>query len=158
MTTPVPPRLQDLRGEDLATLHADGVAPDPRELHGVLDGVVLGGALDHPALRPLRLWRGKVVDEHVAGRPVTGRNRIGLGPGEVRRFTFEARAATSLFSEREVVRLDHDRPGNPAAVRRFHDELVRIEPGLFLATSPHRASLDPASPLRFLCHFALATR
>ena len=45
-----------------------------------------------------------------------------------------------------------DHASNPPYVRRFHDELVEIEDGLYLATSHHRNGDD----LRYLCHFALA--
>ena len=37
-----------------------------------------------------------------------------------------------------MIFLDHDDPGNPASVRRFHDELVAIDDGLYLATSHYR--------------------
>jgi len=83
---------------------------------------------------------------------VSGLNRLGFGPLETRRYSFTARLARSLFGDREVIFLDHDIPSNPSRVRRFHDELVRIEDGLYLATSYYRHGDD----LRYLCHFALA--
>ena len=51
-----------------------------------------------------------------------------------------------------MIFLDHDNPSNPERVRRFHDELVRIEDGLYLATSHYRTGDE----LGYLCHFALA--
>lgn len=69
---------------------------------------------------------------------VTGFNRLGVGRLEVNRFQFTARVAQSLFSDREVVFLDHDSANNPGYVRRFHDELVAIDEGLYLATSHYR--------------------
>lgn len=150
MNTEAHGRLESLRGTDLHTLHASGARPDPVDLHGVLDGVVLSGHLSSFGVRSLRVWRGKVFTHHADG--VTGVNRLGLGPLEVRRFAFCARIAPSAFGDREVVFLDHDLPGNPNSVRRFHDELVRIEDGLYLASSHHR---QPDGTLRFLCHFAL---
>ena len=83
---------------------------------------------------------------------MVGLNRLGVGPMEIRRYRFTARVARSLFSDRDVIFLDHDDPGNPASVRRFHDELVAIEEGLYLATSHYRTG----ERLRYLCHFALA--
>lgn len=143
-------RLALLRDADLRQLHAAGVAPDHAELSGVIDGAVLDGGLGRPLVRDLRLWRGKVFER--AGGAVTGMNRLGLGPFEVRRFRFEARVARSLLGDRDVMLLDHDLPGNPSYVRRFHDELVEIDTGLYLATSHHWDDDE----LRFLCHFALA--
>lgn len=102
-------------------------------------------------VQDLRLWRGKVF-EHNKHNAVTGFNRLGVGPLEVKRFQFTARVAQSLFSDREVVFLDHDSANNPGYVRRFHDELVAIDEGLYLATSHYREG----ERLRYLCHFALA--
>lgn len=152
MTKSTVRRMASLRGADLRQLHADGTTPALEELVGVFDGSVLNGQLGRPLVRDLGLWRGKVFD-HSAGT-VTGLNRLGLGPLEVRRFRFAARVAPSLFSDREVVFLDHDLPGNPAYVRRFHDELVKIEDGLYLATSHYRSGDE----LSYLCHFALASQ
>lgn len=145
-------RLASLRGADLSELHAAGTCPRVEDLHGPVDGVVLTGRLGGPLLRRLGLWRGKLFELDQRGS-VTGLNRLGVGPIEIRRFRFTARVAPSLFGDREVVFLDHDRPENPSYVRRFHDELVEIEPGLYLATSHHRRGGE----LEYVCHFALAT-
>ncbi len=153
MRGPTGSRLEPLRGADLRELHANGTCPPLDELHGAMDGAVLTGRLAAPLVRPLRLWRGKVFDPGPDGT-VTGRNRLGFGPLEIRRYRFTARVAPSLFGDREVVFLAHDRPENPARIRRFHDELVEIEPGLYLATSHYRTGED----LRYLCHFALSAR
>jgi hypothetical protein len=143
-------RLKALRGVDLDDLHRSGVCPEPEELAGVLDGAVLTGSLALPGARSLGIWRGKVFDEQEG--EAGGLNRLGFGPIEVRRYRFTARRATSLFSDREVLFLDHVRPENPDRIRRFHDELVRIEPGLYLATSHYRYREE----LRLLAYFALA--
>jgi len=148
-------RLARLHSKDLTGLHRGGTLPTLSDLDGVLEGRVLTGALNHPTLRPLRLWRGKAFDQSADGT-VTGLNRLGAGPVEVSRFRFEARIAASLFSNRDVVVLDHDNDDNPELVRRFHDELICVGEGLFLATSHHRSDLGATPQLRFLCHFALA--
>lgn len=144
-------RLAALRGQDLRALHAQGTVPSLDELRGSIDGAVLNGRLGQPLVRDLRLWRGKVF-ERDTNDAVTGFNRVGIGPLEIGRFQFTARVAQSLFSDREVVFLDHDNANNPGYVRRFHDELVSIDEGLYLATSHYR----DGERLRFLCHFALA--
>lgn len=140
-------RLERLRDQDLGALHAAGVAPDPTALRGVLDGLVLTS----PLMRELRLWRGKVF-ESAADGTVGGLNRIGLGSLEGRRYRFTAYVGPSLFADRDVLLLDHDTAANPPYIRRFHDELVQIEDGLFLATSHYRLKGE----LRFAAYFALA--
>lgn len=151
MSTAPRSRLATLRGQDLRTLHAQGTVPSVDELSGSIEGAVSSGQLGRPLVRDLRLWRGKVF-ERDAHEAFTGFNRLGIGPLEVKRFQFTARVAQSHFSEREVLFLDHDNPKNPGFVRRFHDELVAIDEGLYLATSHYR----DGERLRFLCHFALA--
>lgn len=143
-------RLQALRHADLPLLFAEGTCPEADELTGTIDGAVLTGSLARPGIRTLRPWRGKRFE--ATNGQFGGLNRLGLGPVEVHRFRFTARTATSLFSDRSVLVLDHDHPGNPDWIRRFHDEVVRIEPALFLATSHHRTGDD----LRLLAYFALA--
>ncbi len=150
MSTTPRSRLATLRWQDLRALHAQGTTPSLDELNGTIDGAVLNGQLGRPLVRDLRLWRGKLFERDTHGA-VVGFNRLGLGPIEIKRFQFTARVAQSLFSEREVVFLDHDNANNPGYVRRFHDELVAIEEGLYLATSHYR----DGERLRFLCHFAL---
>lgn len=145
-------RIAALRGTDLAGLHAAGTVPDLSVLDGVMDGAVLTGSLTLPGLRNVGLWRGKVLEQTSHGP--RGVNRLGVGSLELRRFHFAARVDTSHFGDREVVLLDHDNPANPDYVRRFHDELVQVDDGLFLATSHYRV----ADGLRELCYFALSTR
>lgn len=128
--------------------------PDPGQLRGVLDGAVLTGQLAAPGVKALRAWRGKAFDPPTgASKTVSGVNRLGVGPMEFRRFRFTARVGQSSFADRAVVLLDHDQDGNPAWVRRFHDELVEVADGLYLATSHHRAG----DRYRFLAYFALAS-
>lgn len=140
-------QLCDLRAADLGALHRSGSCPTPDQLDGVADGLVL----TTPVLRELRLWRGKVFQTGTDGS-VTGINRLGIGPIEVRRYRFTARVGTSAFADRPVLLLDHDSPRNPPYIRSFHDELVQIADNLFLATSHYRVR----GRLRYLCHFALA--
>jgi hypothetical protein len=140
--------LAALGHKELRDLHERGSCPTLEHFKGVAAGKIL-----HPryANAP-RLWRGKVFD-HVDG-VLGGLNRIGMGPFEFRRYRFVARIATSAFGPRQVVWLDHDRAGNPAWVRRFHDEVVQIAPGLYLASS-HILS---GGRLRYAGYFALDLR
>lgn len=150
-------RLAELARADLRALHREGTLPDLDRLDGVLDGAILNGSFAAPPLKQLRTWRGKVFTREDDGT-IRGRNRLGLGPLEVRRLDFTARVAPSRFDDREVVLLDHEGQGNPMVVQRFHDELVQVDDGVFLATSHHRSDLGPDPVVRYLCHFALVTR
>lgn len=138
--------LSLLSRTELAQLHAHGHCPNPESLHGVADGLILpvGG------LQRLKIWRGKVFHHEAAGL-VGGFNRIGLGPLEFRRYRFRASRARSIFSDRDVLLIDHNLPGNPDWVRRFHDELVEVSPGLYLASSHLRVR----NQLRFMSYFTL---
>ena len=138
-------RLTPLLDADLHSLHRAGWCPLPQRLTGAADGLVLS-----PAAPVARLWRGKVFDSG-PGNTVSGLNRIGLGSIELRRYRFTARTSRSLFADRDVLILDHDRPNNPSYIRRFHDELVQIDAERFLATSHYRVQ----DRWRFLCFFAL---
>lgn len=129
----------------LAALHARGRCPEMAALEGKAEGLIL----DPRWLEPLRAWRGKVFSADRRGK-VVGINRLGIGPFEYHRYRFEARRARSAFSDREVVLLDHDNPGNPGWVRAFHDELVGIGPGLYLCCS----HLKVAGRLRYMSYFA----
>ncbi len=148
-TTPAVPRtLHDLSRLDmpkLRILHEQGTCPDLDQLQGAMPGRVL-----FPRSSVLgRFWRGKIFDgkEGLPG----GMNRVGLGPLELKRYRFVARVGTSQFSDRQVLLLDHDRPENPKWVRIFHDELVQVGPGLYLATSHLRLR----GLLKFVSYFSL---
>ncbi len=140
--------LARLSRSELAEAHRAGACPSPQEFGGVADGLVL----TTPIVRGLRLWRGKTFDANADGS-VTGLNRLGIGGFERRRYRFEARVAPSLFGDREVLYLDHDLPVNPFYIRRFHDELVRVDERTYLATSHYRVG----DRLIHLCYFAVHT-
>lgn len=125
--------------------HALGRCPDPGELNGVADGLIL----DPRWLERLRLWRGKVFTADGKDKS-HGINRLGIGPFEFRRYRFHARKERSAFSDRDIVLLDHDLPENPLWVRIFHDELVEMRPGLYLTCS----HVKLGGRLRYASYFA----
>jgi hypothetical protein len=80
------------------------------------------------ALSPTFLWSGK---NFWAGGGV---NRICV-PGLIGRqelFPFTSSIGPSLFDGWPTLRIDYDRPDNPWFMRRIHDEIRELEPGLFL--------------------------
>ena len=133
----------DLPG--LRDAHARGRCPDPGELDGVAEGLIL----DPAWFERMRLWRGKVFRSEGWGQ-AGGINRLGIGPWEFQRYRFSARKARSAFDNREIVLLDHDRPDNPWWVRAYHDELVEMRPGLYLTCSHLRIR----GRLRYASYFA----
>ncbi|MEN9429183.1 MAG: hypothetical protein RJA86_42 [Pseudomonadota bacterium] len=133
----------DLRG--LRAAHAHGRCPDPGELDGVAEGLIL----DPVWFERLRLWRGKVFHSDGWGQ-ASGINRLGVGSFEFRRYQFNARKQRSAFSDRDIVLLDHNRPDNPWWVRAYHDELVEMRSGLYLTCSHLRIN----GQLRYTSYFA----
>jgi hypothetical protein len=85
------------------------------------------------ALSPTFLWEGKTLaaDSDTQG---SGYNRICLEGvlGRQHLFPFDTRFGTSLFDGKPTIIIDYDRPANPWYMRRIHDEIRELEPGLFL--------------------------
>lgn len=151
-TRHLPPSLEALARLDrqgLRKAHAQGRCPTPGDLDGIAEGLIL----DPAWFGKLRLWRGKVIHSNGPDH-AQGFNRIGSGPFEFRRYRFNALQERSAFSDRDIVRLDHDLKDNPRWVRIFHDELVEIHPGLYLACSHLRLN----EKLHYACYFALDFR
>ena len=81
----------------LKDLHDAGTVPSLSDLDGRANGTVL----TVPAVRELRLWRGKVFSQGPAGQ-VTGYNRLGIAGVERLRYRFDARVGPSRFGVRMV--------------------------------------------------------
>ena len=137
--------LARLDRHGLQAAHRQGRCPNPEELDGVAEGLIL----DPVWFERLRLWRGKAFHAQGDGK-AHGLNRLGIGPIEFRRYSFNARKERSAFSDRDIVRLDHDLPTNPFWVRIFHDELVEMRSGLYLTCSHLRIGIQ----LRYVSYFA----
>ena len=140
---------------ELEGLFARGVAPDP-PLDGRYDGALLhltlGPGADVALQGLLRLWLpwlGKRFDaEAASGENVFDMSAYRAGerltpaayrawwPEDVSsyralRFT-TAVAAGRLDPGVEVLRIDYDLPENPPLLRRVVDELVAVQPGVYL--------------------------
>jgi hypothetical protein len=93
----------------------------------------LARALRGFALSPSFVWEGKTFaahDDH-AGE---GYNRVHLRGvlGHQHVFPFASRFGASLLDGRRTIVIDYDRDDNPWWMRRIHDEIREVEPGLFL--------------------------
>ncbi|MDE2421292.1 MAG: hypothetical protein KGO49_08965 [Gammaproteobacteria bacterium] len=144
----LPDSFEALSALDLRRLrqvHSNGRCPDISDLNGIAEGLIL----DPSWFERMRIWRGKVFQ--LAGQDrISGINRLGIGPFEFRRYRFTARKTRSVFSDRDIILLDHDRSDNPWWVRRYHDELVEMRPGLYLTCSHLRIN----GQLRYVSYFA----
>ncbi len=132
-----------------------GTAPDP-DLNGPYKGELV--ALDvAPGINQFTEWmnaqwfpwKGKFFDAaHANGDNIFTRDSLTLahvyfplyrgykenGAGTYRAFNFQTRIAPGFVDlDRQVLKLDYDLAGNPSlSIRRVLDELVQIEPGLYL--------------------------
>lgn len=137
--------LKSMTKKELESAHVHGRCPDIASLNGMAKGVIL----DPLWFEALHLWRGKIFHLPLNGNP-NGFNRLGIGSFEYLRYRFNATVGKSAFGERDVILLDHDLPENPYWVRLFHDELVEMRKGLYLASS----HVKIGKKLRYISYFA----
>jgi hypothetical protein len=97
-------------------------------------------------------WGGKSfsADRASSGKGV---NRVHL-LGRHQLFPFETRFAPSRIDGRPCILLDYDLPDNPSLIRKIHDEVREVSPGLFLGPAMWKTAAEPA----FVLWFALDTR
>ncbi len=96
-------------------------------------------------------WGGKTF----AGRGPTGTgvNRLHLF-GRHQVFPFHTRIAASAIDGAPCIALDYDLPDNPGVIRKIHDEVRVVSPGLYLGPAMWKTATRPALVL----WFALDTR
>lgn len=68
-------------------------------------------------------WQGK----EFFATSNTGINNFSDG----QRYKFKTYKAKSISSDKQVLKIDYDIPGNPFWIRRIVDELVEVEPGKY---------------------------
>lgn len=144
----LPDHLESLQQMSLSALkdaHDNGSCPALSQLHGIAKGVII----DPLWFKSMHLWRGKVFHSSSTG-VTSGFNRMGIGSFEYLRYRFHAKIGQSAFSDRQVILLDHNLPENPYWVRLFHDELVEMRAGLYLASS----HLKIGNSLKYVSYFA----
>jgi hypothetical protein len=149
---------------ELASRYATGTVP--RSLVA-LDGPLVGRMLAvrwTRAMAPLLrwwasssrfVWAGKTwraLDDQSG----TGINRIQLAGllGQQDLFPFATRFGPSLVDGAPAVILDYSSPKNPPYIRRIHDEVRQVEPGLFLGPAMWKRGTGASTVL----WFALDTR
>lgn len=152
--------------DELAALYRDGTRP--RSLHAV-DGAPKGRMLavrgvDRTPLAPVVralaaspsfLWDGKTFhaqsDDEGEG---INRIRIAGALGRQSLFPFHTRFGASAVDGQPTLVLDYDLPANPPWIRKVHDEIREVAPGLFLGPAMWKGDDGAAMVL----WFALDTR
>ena len=101
-------------------------------------------------------WAGKSFTS-ASTTEGSGVNRVRLG-GTRELFPFATRVDASAVDGRPAIILDYDQPKNPALIRRIHDELREVSPGLFLGPAMWKAGDRKQLLLWFAIDQTQATR
>ncbi len=150
----------------LAAMYAGATsARSMREIEGTPKGRMLAvlGVGRTPLGAPVRafaasrlfVWDGKTFTS-TSDREGHGINRLQI-PGALGRqnlFPFQTRFGASAVDGAEALILDYDLPENPPWIRRIHDEVRLVAPGLFLGPAMWKG----ARGNRTLLWFALDAR
>jgi hypothetical protein len=102
------------------------------------------------AASPSFAWDGKSFTSASDGYG-RGINRVQI-PGLLGRqelFPFATRFGSSAIDGQPAVVLDYDLPENPPYIRKVHDEVREVSPGLFLGPAMWKAAAGPAMVLWF---------
>ena len=114
----------------------------------------LPGALAKPLRRWAKsrsfLWEGKTFQASDDARGV-GHNRVNVPTvlGHQNRFPFETRFDASAIDGKPTLVLDYDLDANPGYIRRIHDEIREVAPGLFLGPAMWKSGRDKQLVLWF---------
>lgn len=96
-------------------------------------------------------WGGKTFRGH--GDAGEGVNRIHLG-GRHALFPFKLAIGPSVVDREDAVILDYDLPDNPWVIRRIHDEVREVAPGLLMGPAMWKTKDKPALVLWFALDLA----
>lgn len=156
--------LDDLaakRFDELDALYRAGKLPaSMRAVNGALRGRMLavrglGAGLPARWLRRFAasrafVWAGKSF-EASTDRTGTGINRVRVKGvlGNQKLFPFETRFGDSALDGRETLVLDYDLGDNPPFIRKVHDEIREVAPGLFLGPAMWKTKKGPETVLWF---------
>jgi hypothetical protein len=140
--------LDDLAGlsnPELTALYALATTPRIADLHGPLNGLVLGPQVDPQKVN--QLWKGKIFNPLGPDRGV-GINRIYSAGEPAPEYEFIFSVQPSLHGDGDVVVLDYDLPVNPSQVRAVLDELKQLNDHLFLGIANQKTA-DGYKPLLY---------
>jgi len=117
-----------------------------------IDRGVAGGAIRSLAGASFFPWGGKTFSGR--GARGTGVNRLHLF-GRHQLFPFHTRIAESAIDGAPCIALDYDLPDNPGVIRKIHDEVREVAPGLFLGPAMWKTAKGRPT---LVLWFALDTR
>jgi len=115
-----------------------------------LERAPIGGLLRRFAGSPSFVWDGKTFrardDQHGDGH-----NRVSLPRvlGRQNLFPFTTRIDRSEIDTRPTLVLDYDLAVNPSYIRKIHDEIRELSPGLFLGPAMLKTAKGPVTVLWF---------
>ena len=150
--------LAQLDVEALGRIYDEGTVPSsPAALEGnprgrmlavrMLDSGVAAGALRSFAGAAGFPWEGKTFAGGKGGAG-TGINRVSLG-GRHQLFPFRTRISPSAIDGRSTIVLDYDLSDNPGLIRKIHDEIREVSPGLYLGPAMWKTDTGPKLVLWF---------
>jgi hypothetical protein len=123
--------------------------------------------LPGPIAAPLRrfagssdfVWEGKTFAASSDTRGV-GHNRVFIprALGKQNLFPFETFFGASAIDGRPTLILDYDLAVNPSYIRRVHDEVREVQPGLFLGPAMWKSARDKSLVLYFALDAAEARK
>jgi hypothetical protein len=96
------------------------------------------------------VWDGKTFRAR-DDRRGDGHNRVSVPRvlGRQNLFPFETRIDRSELDARPTLVLDYDLAVNPSYIRKIHDEIRELSPGLFLGPAMWKSSTGPVTVLWF---------
>jgi hypothetical protein len=146
--------------EELDALYRAAAGPSTmRAADGPLVGRLLAvRGLPGPLAAPLRrwaaapsfVWEGKTF-QAASDTHGTGHNRVHV-PGLLGRqglFPFATSFGPSALDGKPALVLDYDLEVNPRYVRRIHDEIREVSPGVFLGPAMWKTGAEPVLVLWF---------
>ena len=110
----------------------------------------LAGALRRFAASSAFVWEGKTFQASNELRGV-GHNRVRIphALGRQNLFPFETFFGPSAIDGKRTLVLDYDLDVNPAYIRKIHDEIREVSPGLFLGPAMWKGGRDKFTVLWF---------
>jgi hypothetical protein len=110
----------------------------------------IGGPLRRWAASSSFVWEGKTFEAHGDTRGV-GHNRVAVPSvlGRQNLFPFETSFGPSAIDGKPTLILDYDLAVNPPYIRRIHDEIREVSPGVFLGPAMWKRGNDKTLVLWF---------
>lgn len=134
--------LSKLTYDDLAALYGGGTVPSdftaldnhPKGRMLAVRGIEktpLKSVVSGLAKLGIFPWDGKSMAS-TGTTTGDGINRINLGPLKSNWFKFKTSVQKSIIDGQDTIVLDYEQPGNPAFIRKIHDEIREVSPGLYM--------------------------